>query len=175
MGRLALPTLVVVVDYDAVWPDQFTEVAASLRSLLGNVVCDIEHVGSTAVPGLAAKPVIDIDVTLRGSEEIAAAASCMVAAGYEARGNRYNDDMWAFSKTAAPACRVYLCPSGNETHRKRLVFRDRLRRDSDLCTAYAALKQQLSRQFPLDGDNYTAAKKHFIESAVGPLSSIDPI
>lgn len=161
-----MPTLVFLVDYDGTWPDQFTEVAACLRSLLGAIVCDIDHVGSTAVPGLAAKPIIDIDVTLRGYEEIAPAAACMVAAGYEARGNRYNDDMWAFSRAAAPACRVYLCPPGNDTHRKRLIFRDRLRGDGDLCAAYAALKRALSRRFPLDGDSYTAAKRDFIEAAI---------
>ncbi len=166
-----MPTPVVVVDYDMAWPDRFAQIASSLRVLLGGAVREIDHVGSTAVPGLAAKPIIDIDVTLP-AEEIAIACERMVSAGYEARGNRYDDGMWAFSRKVAPACRVYLCPPGNETHHKRLAFRERLRGDDSLSAAYAALKRRLSGQFPLDGDAYTAAKRGFIDAAIGPTPFI---
>lgn len=162
-----MPTPVIVVGYDAAWPDRFVEVAQSLRVLLGDAAHAVDHVGSTAVPGLAAKPVIDVDVTLCSRERIKAACGCMVDAGYDARGNRYDDDMWAFLARWEPACRVYLCLPENETHRRRLVFRDRLRQDGALRAAYGALKQQLSAQFPLDGDAYTAAKRSFIEAAIG--------
>ena len=166
-----MPTPVVVLDYDTAWPDRFAQIASSLRLLLGGAVCEIDHVGSTAVPGLAAKPIIDIDVTLP-LEDIASACERMVCAGYEARGNRYDDGMWAFSRKVMPACRVYLCQPGNETHHKRLAFRERLRGDDALSAAYAVLKRQLSRQFPLDGDSYTAAKRGFIEAAIGPTPFI---
>ncbi len=167
-----MPTPVIVVGYDAAWPDRFSEVSQSLRALLGDAVHAVDHVGSTAVPGLAAKPVIDVDVTLCSRERIEAACRCMADAGYGTRGNRYDDDMWAFLSKGEPACRVYLCPPENETHRRRLVFRDRLRQDGALRAAYSALKQRLSVQFPLDGDAYTAAKRSFIEAAIGssPLS-----
>ncbi|CAK7257021.1 MULTISPECIES: GrpB family protein [unclassified Shinella] len=161
-----MPTPVIVVGYDAAWPDLFAEIAKSLRALLGDAVNAIDHVGSTAVPGLAAKPIIDIDVTLCGRELIEPACQRIVQAGYGARGNRYDDDMWAFLAKREPACRVYLCPPGNETHRKRLVFRDRLRQDGALREAYGALKQQLSRRFFLEGDAYTAAKRDFIEAVI---------
>lgn len=161
-----MPTPVVVVDYDTAWPRLFTDMAGSLRLLLGDAVCEIDHVGSTAVPDLAAKPIIDIDVTLVCPAHIAAACEKMIAAGYEPRGNRYDDDMWAFMKKTAPASRVYLCPTRNETHRRRLAFRDHLRDDPALCAAYALLKKNLARRFPLDGDAYTAAKKAFIDAAI---------
>lgn len=161
-----MPTPVLVVGYDAAWPDLFVEISTSLRLLLGDAVDAIDHVGSTAVPGLAAKPVIDVDVTLCSREFIEAACRRMTGAGYGARGNRYGDDMWAFLARQAPFCRVYLCSPGNETHRKRLVFRDRLRRDGALRETYGTLKQQLSRRFALDGDAYTAAKRDFIDAAL---------
>lgn len=161
-----MPTPVIVVSYDAAWPDLFVEISKSLRVLLGDAVNTIDHVGSTAVPGLAAKPIIDIDVTLSSREHIEPACQRLVHAGYDARGNRYNDDMWAFLAKREPVCRIYLCPPGNTTHRKRLVFRDRLRQDGALREAYGALKQQLSTRFFLDGDAYTAAKRDFIEAAI---------
>jgi len=163
-----LPTPVVVVDYDPAWPALFAKVSGSLSAMLGDTVREIHHVGSTAVQGLAAKPVIDIDVVLSGAGEITAACAAMLAAGYLPRGNRYDDDMWAFVTKAPPGCRVYLCPPENETHRKRLAFRDRLRRDGDLAAAYAALKRELATRYPLDGDAYTAAKAGFIEAAIAP-------
>ena len=158
-----MPTPVVIVEYDAAWPRSFIDIADTLRSLLGKNALEIDHVGSTAVPNLAAKPLIDIDVTFADRKDIDKAADCLVEAGYEARGNRHGDDMLAFLKKAPSACRVYLCLPGNETHRKRLLFRDRLCRDGELALAYAALKRDLSRQFRLDGDAYTAAKKEFID------------
>jgi GrpB-like predicted nucleotidyltransferase (UPF0157 family) len=158
---------VIVVGYDTAWPDWFVEVSQSLRALLGDAVYAVDHVGSTAVPGLAAKPVIDVDVTLCSRKRIEAACRCMADAGYDARGNRYEDDMWAFLSSGEPACRVYLCPPENETHRRRVVFRDRLRQDGALRAAYGALKLRLSAQLPLDGDAYTAAKRSFIEAAIG--------
>ena len=161
-----MPTPVVIVDYDAAWPEHFSVIAASLRILLGDAVCAVDHVGSTAVPYLAAKPIVDVDVTLFGEEHMAGACELMVVAGYEARGNRYDDGMRAFLKKTAPACRIYLCPLGNETHRRRMVFRDRLREDAALREAYADLKRTLARRFPLDGDAYTAAKKAFIDAAI---------
>ena len=161
-----MPTPVVIVDYDTVWPEHFTVIAASLHTLLGDAVCAVDHVGSTAVPHLAAKPVIDVDVVLSCEQHMTGACELMVAAGYEARGNRYDDGMWAFLKKSAPACRIYLCPPGNETHRRRTAFRDRLREDAALREAYADLKRTLARRFPLDGDAYTAAKKAFIDAAI---------
>ena len=162
-----MPTPVVIADYDSAWPEHFTVIAASLRTLLGDAVHAVDHVGSTAVPYLAAKPIIDVDVTLVGEQHMARACVRMAAAGYEARGNRYDDGMWAFlKKKTAPACRVYLCPPGNETHRRRLAFRDCLREDGALRDAYADLKRTLARRFPLDGDAYTAAKKAFIDAAI---------
>ncbi|WP_338810713.1 GrpB family protein [Agrobacterium leguminum] len=162
-----MATLVEVVPYDQNWPRHFSAISSDLRQLLGNKVVAIDHVGSTSVPGLPAKPLIDIDITLNGLIDIPAASAALIETGYEARGNRYDDDVWAFlhSKSTLKR-RVYLCPPENETHRRRLIFRDYLRNHGRVAEAYAFLKEGLARQFPYDGDRYTAEKSGFINDVI---------
>ncbi|MEK1870463.1 MAG: GrpB family protein, partial [Ensifer adhaerens] len=106
-----MATRVEIVAYDPIWPQRYREIAQDLRRILDALVIAVDHIGSTAVPGMAAKAVIDIDVTLRGLPDIAAASALLVAAGYQARGNRYDDDVWAFMlQGVEPNRRVYLCP-----------------------------------------------------------------
>ncbi len=91
----------------------------------------------------------------------------LVAAGYQARGNRYDDDVWAFMlQGVEPKRRVYLCPPDNETHRRRLVFRDHLRSHADTALAYAVLKARLAEAYRYDGDRYTAEKTRFVDAIV---------
>ena len=112
---------------------------------------------------MPAKPLIDIDVTLSSLAEVPEASGRLVEAGYEARGNRYDDDVWAFLlKGSAPKLRVYLCPPRNRTHERRLVFRDYLRHHDEAAEAYAILKRQLAARFADDGDRYTAEKSDFV-------------
>lgn len=160
-------TLVEIVPYDQNWPRHFSTISSELRQLLGTRVVAIDHIGSTSVPGLPAKPLIDIDVTLNGLADIPTASTSLIEAGYNPRGNRYGDDVWAFLHSGStPKQRVYLCPPDNETHRCRLAFRDYLRNHGDVAEAYAHLKERLARQFPYDGDRYTAEKSGFIIDVV---------
>lgn len=166
-----MATLVEIVPYDENWPRLFHQIANDLHRLLGTVVLAIDHVGSTSVPGLSAKPVIDVDITLRGLPDVPAASEKLIASGYEPRGNRWDDDMWAFMQhTSVPKQRVYLCPPGNETHRRRMVFRDYLRAHPDAAAEYAALKQTLAVAFSYDGDRYTAGKRAFVEDILRKAS-----
>lgn len=158
-----MPTQVEIVAYDPGWPRHFEEAEARLRALLGTVVAAVDHIGSTAITNMSAKPVIDIDVTLTNQADIPEASRRLVEAGFEPRGNRYNDDVWAFLlKGATPQLRVYLCPTGNRTHERRLAFRDYLRHHPAAAEAYAVLKRQLAVRFAYDGDRYTAEKSGFI-------------
>lgn len=159
-----MPTPVEIVAYDANWPQLFSDAEARLRKLLGPCVLAVDHVGSTAIPRLSAKPIIDIDVTLSSLSDVPAASRRLVEAGYEPRGNRYNDDMWAFLlRNSTPRHRVYLCPPRNRTHERRLAFRDYLRLHGEAAEAYAVLKAQLAARFPNDGDRYTTEKTDFIQ------------
>jgi len=161
-----MPTLVEILPYDPDWPKYFSDAEARLRAVLGASVMALDHIGSTAIPGMSAKPIIDIDVTL-GLSGIPSASTSLVSAGYEPRGNRYDDDVWAFMlKGAAPTLRVYLCPPGNSTHERRLIFRDYLRRHNDVAEMYSVLKKRLAAQFRYDGDRYTSEKSQFVNEIV---------
>lgn len=162
-----MPERVEIVPYDAAWPAHFLEIAAALKTLLGDRVLDIHHIGSTAIPGMAAKALIDIDVMLSTPADVIDACALMEAAGYEPRGNRYDADIFAFMKrTTAPRQRVYLCPEGHDTHHRRIQFRDYLRTHPQAAADYQALKLKLAEDFEYDGDGYTAAKAAFVNDIV---------
>ncbi|MDP9811196.1 GrpB-like predicted nucleotidyltransferase (UPF0157 family) [Rhizobium tibeticum] len=168
-----MPELVELVPYDASWPGHFLRIADALKSLLGSAVIAIEHIGSTAIPGLSAKPMIDVDVILPTVGDVLQANSLMVTAGYEPRGNRYDKDVFAFMKRATvPKQRIYLCPEGSETHRRRIVFRNYLIAHPETSAAYEALKLSLAVEFAYDGDGYTAAKASFVSNVVDTARAV---
>lgn len=158
---------IVVVDYDPTWPEAFREIAAAVRVLLEPLVVAIDHVGSTSVPGLCAKPRIDLVAVVTSDAEIPEATRRLQERGYEYRGNRYNDGMWAF--TDGPGMRrqrLYVCAPGTLKHRKWLLFRDHLRSNGDAAEAYGALKRRLAVEFAGDVDGYTRAKSPYVAEIV---------
>ncbi len=167
-------TAVELVPYDRSWPEDFLRIRDKLDRLLSPHVLTIEHIGSTSIPGLTAKPLIDIDIVLRSPANIPAATQNLLGQGYEPRGNRYDDEVWAFILgNGRPPERVYLCPPNNRTHERRVIFRDYLRTHPADAAAYADLKLKLAEIHRHDGDRYTAEKRHFvdaiIEKAIGIL------
>jgi GrpB-like predicted nucleotidyltransferase (UPF0157 family) len=161
-----------VVPYDPSWPVRFEQERALLAAALGEwVVGGIHHVGSTAIPGLGAKPIIDI---LVGVEDLAASRACFPALGrlgylyapYRA------DEMHWFCKPH-PSRRthhLHLVPAHSQRFREELVFRDRLRRAPNLAREYARLKRRLAVQFEHDRDAYTDAKTDFIREVLAQPS-----
>ncbi|NKK78741.1 GrpB family protein [Rhizobium leguminosarum] len=157
---------VELVPYDPQWPQVFQRIRGMLLALLPQAL-SIDHIGSTSIPGMTAKPLIDIDIVLPGLEHIEGATCVLLAEGYEPRGNRYDDEVWAFlSRGSVPAERVYLCPAGNGTHRNRLAFRDYLIAHPQTAADYVALKRRLAAEFRMDGDRYTAHKRDFVDAVV---------
>ncbi|MBX4888438.1 GrpB family protein [Rhizobium bangladeshense] len=157
---------VEIVNYDREWPVAFQRIRAKLAALLPQALA-IDHVGSTAIPDMTAKPLIDIDIVLPGLEHIESATQVLLSENYEPRGNRYDDQVWAFlSRDSLPAERVYLCPVGNGTHQNRLAFRDYLIAHREAAGEYAALKRRLAAEFKMDGDRYTAEKREFVDTIV---------
>ncbi|MGO7872109.1 GrpB family protein [Rhizobium leguminosarum] len=157
---------VELAPYDPQWLQAFQRIRGRLLALLPQALA-IDHIGSTSIPGMIAKPLIDIDIVLPGLEHIEDATRLLLAEGYEPRGNRYDDEVWAFlSKGLVPAERVYLCPEGNGTHRNRLAFRDYLIAHPQAAADYAALKCRLAAEFRMDGDGYTAHKREFVDAIV---------
>jgi GrpB-like predicted nucleotidyltransferase (UPF0157 family) len=152
------PTRVVLADYDPTWPVRFNETADQLRAILGTRLRLIEHIGSTSVPGLIAKPIIDIVIGIDDPEDEPSYLPDLEATGYQLRvrepGHR------CLRGAAAPELPVNLhCYRSDSTSiRRDLVFRDRLRTDSADRALYAATKQALTdREWP-DINYYAQAK-----------------
>lgn len=115
-----------LVDYDPAWPALFQSRSAAIATLLGHPA-DIHHIGSTSVPGLCAKPKLDIDAVLSSNEARINATEHLKKDGYVFHGDPYGADRWAFTKDEAPyGTRLYLCLSDNPAHRDRVLFRDYL-------------------------------------------------
>lgn len=157
---------VELMPHNPQWPQAFQRIRDRLLTLLPQAL-SIDHIGSTSIPGMTAKPLIDIDIVLPDLGHIEGATRVLLVEGYEPRGNRYDDEVWAFlSRGSVPAERVYLCPSGNGTHRNRLAFRDYLIAHPQAAADYAALKRRLAAEFRMDGDRYTAHKREFVDAIV---------
>jgi GrpB-like predicted nucleotidyltransferase (UPF0157 family) len=151
--------MITIVPYRATWPDEFAEIGRTLREALGPLALRIDHIGSTAVPGLAAKDRIDIQITV---ESLAPAVEqALRRAGYERFGGVARDhvppgsgadpDQWVkwFFRPAAPgrAINVHVRIQGRANQRYPLLFRDYLRAHPASAEAYARLKLHLARLF----------------------------
>ncbi|MFV8396139.1 GrpB family protein [Corynebacterium hindlerae] len=156
-----------VSPYSDEWPVRFAEVASELHRALETVpVVAIEHVGSTAVPGLAAKPVLDIDIIVE-RQHVGAAISALAGAGYVHRGDLGVTDREAFTAPDNdPARHVYLCVAGTLHVRNHLAVRDVLRQRSDLREKYSAVKKQLARDPEMDIDTYIAGKSGVLQEVL---------
>lgn len=168
-----------IVPHDAAWTAAFEHGAAALRAILGGASLGVEHIGSTAVPGLAAKPVVDMLVGLATIAAVLAAPARLAPHGWEfpeSINSRLDDRR--FGK---------LAPGGVRTHHVHLVvhmgdewvrlvaFRDALRADPALARRYEALKRALAEEHGNEREKYTAAKTEFVtavlRAAGAPLRS----
>ncbi|RAK60077.1 GrpB family protein [Phenylobacterium hankyongense] len=145
------------------WSRAYAEEAARIASALGPLVVAIEHYGSTSVPGLPAKPIIDLLVGVRRLSDAAASGPSMAALGYEDRGREIVPGHHIYGKGLARTHLAHFVEYGQEEWIVTLRFRDRLRRDPRLRDDYAALKRRLVVEHPTDRRAYTAAKTAFVQ------------
>jgi GrpB-like predicted nucleotidyltransferase (UPF0157 family) len=158
---------VVVVPYDAAWPATFESVRERIALVLGDLAVGIEHVGGTAVPGLASKPIVDIDVVIRPETDIADVAARLAPLGYVHLGDLGIAGREAFRAAPdLPRHHLYVCAAGSAALHAHLILRDTLRADPALATAYGALKYDLAERFRDDRDSYTEGKTPFITSVL---------
>ena len=154
---------VELVDYREEWAVTFTGLRDRLWPVLEGVAIAIEHVGSTSVPGLVAKPVVDLDVVIESREALAEAIGRLVGLGYEPRGNLGIPDREAFrTPCGEPAHHLYVCPRGSLALRNHLLLRDHFRAHATDREAYAALKRELARRHREDPEAYGEAKTAFL-------------
>lgn len=153
-----------IVPYDQTWPARFEEERVKLEEAIGRwIVGGIHHVGSTAVSGLDAKPIIDILVGVEDLESSRACFDLLAGLGYLYAPYRSEEMHW-FCKPD-PSHRTYhlhLVPVGSPRYEEELAFRDRLRADPTFADEYADLKRSLASRFRDDREAYTDAKAEFI-------------
>ncbi len=153
-----------LVPYDPDWPANFASERTVLASLLSPwLIGEIEHVGSTAVPRMLAKPIIDIMAPVERLSASRDAIGAVASAGYRYAPHR-SDEMHWFCKPS-PAHRthhLHLVPMTSRLWNQRLAFRDALREDPTLAREYAELKRELAERFRFDREAYTDAKAPFV-------------
>jgi len=156
-----------IVDYDPRWPQRFALESARLRSVLAEPLLEIEHHGSTAVPGLAAKPVIDMLVAVESMARAERYAAVLVEYGYEAVDPRYRE-IWPERlvlirrEGGRRTCHVHMMLRGHPMWERLLVFRDHLRAHHEVAVEYAELKRSLANAHGHDRHAYMSAKSEFI-------------
>ena len=156
---------VLVVPYRPEWKTLFEEEAARLGALMGAAALAVEHVGSTAVEGMDAKPIIDLLVGVRDLGESRSWIPKLEAHGYEFRPDEDIPDRLFFAK-GARECRTHhlsLAEPSSNFYAEHLLFRDYLRAHPGACEEYRALKHRLAREFPTDRASYTGGKSAFIK------------
>jgi GrpB-like predicted nucleotidyltransferase (UPF0157 family) len=163
-----MPDPIVIVDYSPAWPLEFERLRDRAAAAVGNLAIAIEHVGSTAVPGLAAKPVIDLVIVVE-PDDVHAAIDCLAVIGYVHQGDLGVEGREAFGVPEGERRHhLYVSPSDSEELRAQLAFRNRLRADPALATEYEALKRELAQRFRDERAGYTDAKTAFVTVASRP-------
>jgi GrpB-like predicted nucleotidyltransferase (UPF0157 family) len=153
-----------LTEYDTAWPRLFEVLRERVLDALGELAVAVEHVGSTSVPGLSAKPVVDIDAVVPSVEHVPLAVERLERAGYRHEGDLGISGREAFEPPAgAPLHHLYVLPADSEELRHHLAFRDHLRAHPEAAMAYAALKWEVERRFGGDRRAYTEAKEDFVE------------
>ena len=150
--------------YDPMWPSRFEIEAEQLGSAIGEPLVRVEHVGSTAIPGLAAKPVIDIQLSVRSMAPRATYLEPLRRLGYRWALDPWTDEHEFFSRDedGERTFHVHVCPAGSEWERRHLAFRDWLRDHPDDAAAYERLKRDLAERHPRDTYSYADAKGAFV-------------
>jgi GrpB-like predicted nucleotidyltransferase (UPF0157 family) len=159
-----VPEPVVIVDYSPGWPAEFDQLHdCSVRSV-GELTAVVEHIGSTSVPGCAAKPIVDLDVVVSGPELVADAVARLETIGYAHEGDLGIDGRQTFLwPPGEPKHHLYVVVEGGASHRAHVQFRDHLRTHPNQVADYVELKRRLASQHGSDRDGYTAAKTALIE------------
>lgn len=156
---------VEIVDYDASWPQRYEDEKGRILAAIGSQVAAVEHIGSTAVPGLAAKPIIDMLVGLRSLDDAGSCIEPLERLGYEYV-PEWEDELpdRRYFRRVRPRPRthhVHMVEVSGAFWRRQLLFRDHLRGHPDDARRYEALKRDLAERFEV-GREYAAAKSTFI-------------
>jgi GrpB-like predicted nucleotidyltransferase (UPF0157 family) len=153
-----------VVDYDPAWPITFEEIQRRIEPALTEVALVVEHVGSTAVPDLAGKPIVDLDVVVTNTSQVPIAIERLGALGYEHQGDLGVAGREAFRPPAdGPYHHLYVVVAGSQPHRDHIDLRDYHRGHSDEAERYAERKREIAHLLLTDREAYSRGKSDLVE------------
>jgi GrpB-like predicted nucleotidyltransferase (UPF0157 family) len=153
-----------IVDHDPTWSVRAEEELRRLAQALGALAARLDHVGSTAVPGLAAKPILDLQVAVTAIEPVGAYAGSLASLGYLFVPEPASPDYHFFAKPPERprSHHLHVCAAGSEHERRHLAVRDFLRAHDDEAARYAELKRELVARHPQDRLAYIAGKEPYV-------------
>ena len=156
---------VEVVPYDSSWPRNFETIRREIEAVLGEYVVAVHHVGSTSVPGMSAKPIIDLDVEIRNRSDFSAVRDQLREAGYLHEGDLGIRDREAFCYEGKPHLQkhhLYVCPTGSRELHRHLTFRDYLRTHPEAVLEYSWIKEEAAKQCRNSIESYMEYKNDCI-------------
>ena len=163
---------VTVLPYDGKWKTGFEDIKREIEAAVGDIIIGIEHVGSTSVVGLSAKPCVDIDVVIEDYSVFSAVADALWKIGYIHEGDLGIKDREAFKysgKTHLLNHHLYVCPKDSCELYRHITFRNFLRNSPDAAAEYGRIKEKAAELFPDDIDKYIEYKSVFINEIYGLL------
>src|SRR5215217_2453537 len=165
IGEIESPAI-VVADYDPAWSEHFRREEARIRSALGEVALSVEHIGSTSVPGLAAKPIVDILLVVEDSADEASYVPALEEAGYVLRVREPDFDEHRMFRTPAKDVHVHVFSAGSPEIERYLLLRDRLRQNEGERELYAQTKRELAKRDWTNTEHYAEAKTEVVEGII---------
>jgi GrpB-like predicted nucleotidyltransferase (UPF0157 family) len=171
-----VPRRVIITPYDPDWPRVYEEESRLIRATVGTLIHSLEHCGSTSVPGLAAKPIIDIIAGVDGRETAEECRKRLTAICYDNASPGDNPD-WYYclgKGPHSPGFHLHLVKEGSTHHLKHIIFRDWLRTHPEDTRAYQELKLNLAERYRNDRVAYTDSKTEFIDKTVEKAMSSRP-
>lgn len=170
-GSLGLERGVVrLVPYDSAWPEFFELEAQLLRETTADKVRRIEHIGATSIPGMDAKPVLDLMAEVGSEAEALALVPAIETLGYEFRPDEDVPGRMYFPKLSSEGLCTHhlsLTVTGSQFWNRQILFRDYLRSHTEFGRRYIELKRALALQFPDDRPSYIEGKTEFVEMVIG--------
>lgn len=157
---------VVVVPYDESWAINFEKIKSEIENAVGDLIIGVEHIGSTSVPGLSAKPIIDIDVVIEDYSVFDLVLSKLKSIGYIHEGDLGIKGREAFKYVDKPHLQkhhLYVCPKNSKELHRHVTFRDFLKGNPEAVKKYSVVKQKAAELFPNDIEKYIEYKSSCIE------------
>lgn len=158
---------IIIAPYDPEWPEMFAELGAALRGALGDTVLRIDHIGSTSIPGMDAKPIIDVQISVAALDPVEPFRIPLESLGFVWRANNPELTKRYFrEKPGNRRTHIHVRKAGSFSQQFPLLFRDYMRAHPEEIRPYAEMKHRLAEQYGEDREGYTIAKGPFVWAVV---------